>query len=178
MANFSGTWQNLGDIAEDRCCDMYWTARQCSRINWDYFGLNAVSVLLVLNIIERLLNDIGKDRYYYIGLTQDPLFRMHKISRKNGSISAHYPLKWSTMSVIAFGPTAAIANLEKCVILKYQVGSTYRDNCLGLGCLAFDHARAFAKDDLRCLDKNNWKQNNWKRIFCNIYIFLITYMLN
>ena len=97
MANFSGTWQNLGDIAEDRCCDMYWTARQCSRINWDYFGLNAVSVLLVLNIIERLLNDIGKDRYYYIGLTQDPLFRMHKISRKNCSISAHYPLKWGTL---------------------------------------------------------------------------------
>ena len=23
---------------------------------------------------------------------------------------------------------------------------------------------AFAKDDLRCLDNNDWKQNNWKRI--------------
>ena len=69
----------------------------CKRIVWP----ESTSLSRALGSIH---NMIIPNTMQYVGITWNPLYRFHKIRDNEGLQSAHFPLHWKTMYIIAAGP--------------------------------------------------------------------------
>ncbi len=64
-----------------------------------------------------LLGDIGVDRAGYVGITELPLQRMHHTGEDGMGSHIH---KWTTMSLLAFGPRSTIMAMEELLIQELR----------------------------------------------------------
>ena len=89
----------------------------CSRINWNHFCVFTNSFTKVVEKAQELLGDIGVDRAGYVGITELPLQRMHHTGEDGMGSHIH---KWTTMSLLAFGPRSTIMAMEELLIQELR----------------------------------------------------------
>ena len=90
-------------------------------VSGDILSLNTFPMIsgyyMVVEKAHELLGDIGVDRAGYVGITELPLQRMHHTGEDG--MGSHIR-KWTTMSLLAFGPRSTIMAMEELLIQELR----------------------------------------------------------